>query len=104
MKFIRTISSLSVAALGLAGACLAQAPAAPPLSNGPTIVARPAGAKITVPKGFSVDEYASGFTRPRFMVEGPGGEVIVSDSVAKGSVIAVRGGEKKTLLSGLDRP
>ncbi len=104
MKFIRTLSSITVAALGLAGACLAQAPAAPPLSNGPTIVPRPAGAKITVPKGFSVDEYASGFTRPRFMVEGPGGEVIVSDSVAKGSVIAVRGGEKKTLLSGLDRP
>ena len=85
----------------LALACFAQNP---PISNGPTIVPRPAGAKINVPPGFSVDEYANGFTRPRFMVEGPGGEVIVSDSVANGSVIAVRAGEKKTLISGLDRP
>jgi glucose/arabinose dehydrogenase len=84
----------------LAGLLAAQ----PPLQNGPTIVPRPAGAQIKVPAGFSVEEYASGFARPRFMVEGPGGEVIVSDSIANGSVIAVRAGVKKTLLSGLDRP
>ncbi len=98
-------SLLAVSFIGLASVCLGQTPAAPaPLQNGPTVVARPAGAKINVPKGFSVDEFASGFTRPRFMVEGPGGEVIVSDSAPKGSVVAVRGGEKKTLISGLDRP
>ena len=51
---------------------------APPISNGPTIVPRPPGAQIKVPAGFSVDEYAAGFARPRFMVEGPGGEVLVS--------------------------
>ncbi len=84
----------------LAGLLAAQ----PPLQNGPTIVPRPAGAQIKVPAGFSVEEYASGFARPRFMVEGPGGEVIVSDSIANGSVLAVRAGVKKTLLSGLDRP
>jgi glucose/arabinose dehydrogenase len=84
----------------LAGLLAAQ----PPLQNGPTIVPRPAGAQIKVPAGFSVEEYASGFARPRFMVEGPGGEVIVSDSIANGSVIAVRTGVKKTLVSGLDRP
>ena len=82
---------------------LAQAPA-PPSSGAPTIVPRPAGAKINVPAGFSVDEFASGFERPRFMVEGPGGEVIVSDTVPKGSVIAIRNGAKKVLISGLDRP
>ncbi|HXJ39354.1 MAG TPA: hypothetical protein VNH18_08735, partial [Bryobacteraceae bacterium] len=84
-----------------AALALAQAP---PISNGPTIVPRPAGAQIKVPAGFSVEEYASGFARPRFMVEGPGGEIIVSDSTPKGSVIAVRAGVKKVLLSGLDRP
>jgi glucose/arabinose dehydrogenase len=73
-------------------------------SNAPTIVARPAGAVIKVPAGFSVDEYASGFARPRFMVEGPGGEVIVSDTVPNGSVIALRDGAKKVLIAGLDRP
>src|SRR3954452_17530059 len=90
-----------LALLSLATVMLAQAP---PISNAPTVVPRPAGAQIKVPAGFSVDEYASGFARPRFMVEGPGGEVLVSDTVAKGSVIAIRGGEKKVVLSGLDRP
>src|SRR3984893_989869 len=85
----------------LASILLAQAP---PISNAPTIVPRPAGAEIKVPAGFSVDEYAAGFARPRFMVEGPGGEVLVSDTVTKGSVIALRDGTKRVLISGLDRP
>src|SRR5215469_15234431 len=42
--------------------------------------------------------------RGRFMVEGPGGEVIVSDTVPDGSVVALRNGSKKMLISGLDRP
>jgi glucose/arabinose dehydrogenase len=92
---------LFFALIVFAALTLAQAP---PISNGPTIVPRPAGAQIKVPAGFSVDEYATGFARPRFMVEGRGGEVIVSDTVPNGSVIAVRAGEKKVLLSGLDRP
>src|SRR3954453_19663364 len=85
----------------VAGVLLAQAP---PISNAPTVVPRPAGAPIKVPAGFSVDEYAGGFARPRFMVEGPGGEVLVSDSVANGSVIALRDGARKVLIEGLDRP
>src|SRR3954469_12237113 len=84
----------------LAAAVLAQAP----ISNAPTIVPRPAGAQIKVPAGFSVDEYAAGFSRPRFLVEGAGGEVLVSDTIPNGSVIAVRDGAKKVLVSGLDRP
>ena len=76
----------------------------PPNPNAPTVVARPPGAQIKVPAGFSVDEYATGFERPRFMVEGPGGEVLVSDTIPKGSVIALRDGTKKVLISGLDRP
>src|SRR5947209_8164655 len=92
----------SFIALGfLAALMLAQAP---PISNPPVIVPRPAGAEIKVPAGFSVAEYASGFARPRFMVEGPGGEVLVSDTVANGSVIALRDGAKRVLISGLDRP
>ncbi len=68
------------------------------------MIARPDGAKLNVPAGFMVEEYASGFQRPRFMVEGPGGEVLVSDTVANGSVYVLKNGEKKVLLSGLDRP
>jgi glucose/arabinose dehydrogenase len=64
-----------LALASLTAVVLAQAP---PISNAPTIVPRPAGAQIKVPAGFSVDEYAAGFARPRFMVEGPGGEVLVA--------------------------
>src|ERR1051325_9883129 len=92
---------LLLALASLAAVMLAQAP---PNPNAPAVVPRPAGAQIKVPAGFSVTEYAAGFERPRFMVEGPGGEVLVSDTVPNGSVIAVRDGAKKTLISGLDRP
>src|SRR5260370_26588898 len=91
---------LFFALIAFAALTLAQAP---PISNGPTIVPRPAGAQIKVPAGFSVDEYATGFTRPRFMVEWPAGEVIVWDTGQNGSVIAVRAGEEKVLISGLDQ-
>src|SRR6516165_4963543 len=86
--------------------CLSAVAIAQPPSNAnaPTIVPRPAGAQIHVPPGFSVEEFARGFARPRFMVEGPGGEVIVSDTVPNGSVIALRDKTRKVLISGLDRP
>ena len=90
--------------LALASFAAAMFAQAPPNPNAPTIVPRPPGAQIKVPAGFSVDEYAAGFERPRFMVEGPAGEVLVSDTVPKGSVIALRDGTKKVLISGLDRP
>ena len=50
-------------------------------SNAPKVVARPDGAQLSLPKGFSVDTYAEGFEKPRFMALGPSGEVLVSDSV-----------------------
>src|SRR5262252_7035557 len=90
-----------LALASLAPILLAQAP---PNPNAPTVVPRPAGAEIKVPSGFSVGEYASEIERPRFMVEGPGGEVLVSDTIPKGSVIAIKDGAKKVLISGLDRP
>ena len=77
----------------------------PAVNNPPIVIARPDGAKLNVPAGFTVEGYAAGgFQRPRFMVEGPGGEVLVSDTVANGSVYVLKNGEKKILLSGLDRP
>jgi len=76
----------------------------PAVNNPPVVIARPAGAKLIAPAGFHMEEYASGFQRPRFMVEGPGGEVLVSDTTPNGFVYAIKGGEKKVLLGGLDRP
>jgi glucose/arabinose dehydrogenase len=78
--------------------------ATPTIANGPKVIAKPEGAQLKVPPGFVVEEYATGFQRPRFMVEGPGGEVLISDTVANGSVYALKDHEKKVLIEGLDRP
>lgn len=37
---------------------------------------------LTVPDGFTVNEYAQGFKRPRFMAVAPGGDVFLSDTGA----------------------
>ncbi len=57
-----------------------------------------------MPKGFVIEEYASGFARPRMMVQGPGGEVLVSDTVPNGAVWVLKGTERKKLVENLDRP
>jgi hypothetical protein len=57
-------------------------------ANAPTIVPRPAGAQIHVPPGFSVDEFARGFARQRFMVEGPGGHEFTAFDDALGPAVA----------------
>src|SRR4051794_19174179 len=100
----RTVLVLAVATTMSFGQKLPAPFATPSVQNGPKVVTRPDGGQLKVPAGFVVEEYASGFQRPRFMVEGPGGEVLISDTVPNGSVIAIKGGEKKTLLTGLERP
>ena len=78
--------------------------ATPSITNQPKIIPRPEGQQLKVPDGFSIEGYASGFQRPRFMAEGPGGEVLVSDTIPNGFVYALKDGRKKLLLSGLDKP
>ncbi len=78
--------------------------ATPSAKNGAKVISRPDGAQLKVPAGFTVDEYATGFARPRIMLQGPGGEVLVSDTTPKGVVYALKGGEKKAMIEGLDRP
>jgi glucose/arabinose dehydrogenase len=106
------------AALGFAAAS-AQPPKLPPpfhtpsASNPPRVIERPDGVRLQVPAGFNVQEFASGFERPRYMILGPSGEILLSDSARSGRVFALvdRNGdhritddEKKEILSGLDRP
>ena len=64
-----------------------------------------------MPQGFQVEEYATGFTRPRFMLLGPSNEILLADSMNSGSVYALvdknkdgKVDEKKELVKGLDRP
>jgi glucose/arabinose dehydrogenase len=75
------------------------------VSNPAKIVPQPAGKTLTVPAGFIVEEYASGFQKPRDLLQLPGGAVLVTDSVAKGGVFIVNSEkDRKPLISGLDRP
>jgi glucose/arabinose dehydrogenase len=76
----------------------------PSANNRPNVVSRPDGAQLTVPAGFAIEEYASGFERPRYMLAGPSGEILLSDSTNQGSVYVLKGKERKKILSGLDRP
>jgi glucose/arabinose dehydrogenase len=83
----------------------------PSASNRPQVISRPDGAQLRLPQGFSIDVYAEGFERPRFMVQGPGGEILISDSTDSGAVFRLldnnkdfKADEKVKLIEGLDRP
>lgn len=82
--------------------------ATPSASNGAKVIPQPEGATLKLPAGFTAEKYASGFERPRFMAQGPGGEILVSDMIVNGSVYVLTGEsnaiERKALLQGLDRP
>lgn len=85
--------------------------ATPSATNRPHVVSRPNGARLSVPRGFEIEEYATGFRVPRYMIIGPGGEILLSDSDDGGGVYALtdrnrsfRNPEKKLLIDGLDRP
>lgn len=71
--------------------------------NPPLVIARPAGAELSVPAGFKVTEYLAGFDQPRFMLPGPGNEIILSDMSA-GIVYVIHDKKSKAILGNLDRP
>lgn len=117
MKRIALVTAL--AALTGAGQAASQTPAqlpapyhTPAVSNPAKVVPQPNGAQLRVPAGFHVEEFASGFQKPRIMLNAPGGEVLVADSVAKGAVYVLTDKDKdgkadperKALIEGLDRP
>ncbi len=58
------------------------------IDNKPRVIPRPEGAQLHLPKGFAVEEYATDFKRPRFMVLGPHNEILLSETLSdgKGSV------------------
>ena len=98
---------LLVAGIGLLAAQMPKLPppyATPSARNGPNVVARPADAQLHLPAGFHIDVFAEGFEKPRFMVLGPNGEVLVSDSTPKGGVYVLQERARKKLIGGLDRP
>jgi glucose/arabinose dehydrogenase len=119
MKNSVVVSTLAAIALaGLAYAWQGNEPKLPPpyhtpsASNAPKVVPQPGGVRLKVPEGFDVQEFAAGFQKPRIMIMAPGGDILVADSVAKGSVVVIsdrdRDGkadsERRNLIEGLDRP
>lgn len=83
----------------------------PSAQNRPQLVPQPNGSTLRVPQGFTVEEFATGFQRPRIMVYAPGGQILITESIAKGSVVALADKDKdgkfesKTpIIEGLDRP
>lgn len=105
------------AALQLKQPPLPQPYHTPSVNNRPQVIPRPESAAIQLPKGFRAEVYAEGFQKPRFMVEGPSKEILVSDSVDEaqsgqpGSVYVLldenhdfKLDSKKQILTGLYRP
>ena len=104
-----------IAPLVIAAGVLVAAQQAPQLpapfatesaNNAPRVVEAPAGARLQVPQGFSVEMWAAGFDTPRFMLLAPGGEVLLSDS-GSGTVYVFAGGkgaDRRSLITGLSRP
>jgi glucose/arabinose dehydrogenase len=84
----------------------------PSATNRPQVIDRPDGAQLRVPQGFSVEEYASGFNKPRIMLYTPTGEILVTESEPNGTVTVLydknndfkADKERKVLIKGLDRP
>src|SRR5258705_5487852 len=101
-----------VGMLVLAGGAMVAAQQAPQLpapfatpssTNRPVVVDAPAGARLQVPAGFSVETWADGFDTPRFMLQGSGGEILLADSA--GVVYAFARGQaaaQKPLMTGLN--
>jgi glucose/arabinose dehydrogenase len=84
----------------------------PSATNRPQVIDRPDGAQLRVPQGFTVEEYASDFNKPRIMLYTPTGEILVTGSEPNGTVTVLydknndfkADKERKVLIGGLDRP
>ena len=117
-NFVVASTLLAIALAGSSFAWQGNAPKlpapyhTPSATNGAKVIERPDGARLQVPQGFAVDEFASGFKKPRIMLAAPSGDILVSDSVAKGSVVVLSDknkdnkadNERRNLIEGLDRP
>ena len=50
--------------------------------NGPKVVSQPTGAALAVPPGFTVRQFASGFTNPRILRVAPNGDIFLAETSA----------------------
>ena len=79
--------------------------ATPSVRNNATVVARPDGAALAAPAGFVVEEFMDfAGLRPRFMMLGPGNEILISDTSGNGNVFVIKDGVRTPIIEKLDRP
>src|ERR1700731_2046485 len=78
--------------------------------NGPNKVAPPEGFLPTVPAGFKINVFATGFKRPRWLIVAPNGDIFLADMGA-GEIVILRdpqntGGAqtRENFVTGLTRP
>ena len=111
---MRSIATFLFAAVALSAADV-KLPApyqTPNSTNRPQLVPKPEGTELRVPQGFTVEEFASSLEKPRIMLQGRGGEILVTEYIANGRVSVLfdknKDGkadtERKVLIQGLDRP
>ncbi len=79
--------------------------ATPSVTNRPNVIPQPQGAQLKVPDGFTVELFAEGFKRPRYMTLGPSNEILISDSAtAPDGAVYILKPQRKKLIDNLDRP
>jgi glucose/arabinose dehydrogenase len=114
---IRTLTAIAVAAAAVAGVSAQQgrkpvnwkdlpAPfATPSVRNNATVVPKPEGATLSAPPGFVVEEFMDfAGLRPRFMMLGPGNEILLTDTSGNGNVFVIKDGTRTAIIEKLDRP
>ena len=78
--------------------------------NGPKVVKQPPGAKLSVPEGFQVQEFASGFVNPRLVRVAPNGDIFITETganrirVLRAADGADKPSENQIFAEGLDHP
>ena len=79
-------------------------------ANSPSEVAPPAGFLPTVPRGFKINVFATGFKRPRWLIVAPNGDIFLAD-MGSGEIVILRdpqntGGAqaRENFVTGLTRP
>src|SRR4030095_1925121 len=78
--------------------------ATPSVHNNATVVPKPEGATLAAPPGFVIEEFMDfAGMRPRFMMLGPGNEILISDTSANGSVFVIKDGARTPIVEKLDR-
>lgn len=79
-------------------------------ANAPSKVAPPAGFLPSVPAGFKINVFATGFKRPRWLIVAPNNDIFLADTGA-GEILVLRDAQgtggaqsRETFASGLSRP